>query len=85
VRDAVRPSSTTTALIVGVGVLSATANLLFLAATGHGQLAIVAVVTALYPAATVLMARIFLGEHWTLLQATGLLIAVGAITLVTIG
>jgi drug/metabolite transporter (DMT)-like permease len=83
--DAGRPSSTATALTLGAGVLSATANLLFLAATGHGQLAVVAVFTALYPAVTVLMARVFLSEYWTRLQAVGLLIAAAAIILVTIG
>jgi drug/metabolite transporter (DMT)-like permease len=84
-KDAGRPSSTATALTLGAGVLSATANLLFLAATGHGQLAIVAVLTALYPAVTVIMARVFLSERWTWLQAAGLLIAAAAIILVTIG
>jgi drug/metabolite transporter (DMT)-like permease len=83
--DAGRPSITAAALTLGAGVLSATANLLFLAATGHGQLAIVAVLTALYPAVTVLMARVFLSEHWTWPQAAGLLIAAAAIILVTIG
>lgn len=84
-QDAGRPSNTAAALTLGAGVLSAIANLLFLAATGHGQLAIVAVLTALYPAVTVLMARVFLSEHWTWLQATGLLVAAAAIVLVTIG
>jgi drug/metabolite transporter (DMT)-like permease len=84
-QDAGRPSRTASALTLGAGVLSAAANLLFLAATGHGQLAIVAVLTALYPAVTVLMARAFLSEHWTWLQAAGLIIAAAAIILVTIG
>lgn len=47
-------------LTVATGVLSGLANLLFLAATGHGELAIVAVLSALYPAFTVLLARAFL-------------------------
>lgn len=84
-RAAGRPSRTATALTLGVGVLSGTANLLFLAATGHGQLAIVAVLTALYPAVTVLMARVFLSERWTRVQAIGLLIAAAAVILVSTG
>lgn len=67
------------------GVLSGGANLLFLAATGHGQLAIVAVVTALYPAGTVFLARVVLDERWSRLQAAGLLTAAAAIVLVSAG
>jgi drug/metabolite transporter (DMT)-like permease len=72
-------------LTLGAGVLSGIANLLFLAATGRGALAIVAVLTSLYPAATVVLARAFLAERWTRLQATGLLTSVAAIILVTAG
>jgi drug/metabolite transporter (DMT)-like permease len=79
------PSRTTMALTLGAGVLSGTANLLFLAATGHGQLAIVAVVTALYPVVTVIMARVSLSERWTRIQAIGLLVAAAAVVLVTTG
>jgi drug/metabolite transporter (DMT)-like permease len=79
-----RPTSSATALTLLAGVLSGTANLLFLAATGHGQLAIVAVVTALYPAVTVLLARTILSEQWTRLQAAGLVTAAVAVLLVTI-
>ena len=52
--------------------LSGTANLLFLAATGRGPLAVVAVLTALCPGITVLLARAVLAERWTRLQAVGL-------------
>lgn len=67
------------------GLLSAAANLLFLAATGHGQLAVVAVITSLYPSVTVLLARIVLAERWTGTQLVGLLAAAGAVILVGIG
>jgi drug/metabolite transporter (DMT)-like permease len=66
------------------GVLSGTANLLFLAATGHGELAIVAVLSALYPAFTVLMARVVLSERWSLSQMVGLAAAVVAVILVSV-
>lgn len=79
------PSRSAVALMLGAGVLSGIANLLFLAATGRGALAIVAVLTSLYPAATVLLARAFLAERWTRVQATGLLTSVAAIILVTAG
>ncbi len=70
---------------VAAGLLGGAANLLFLAATGQGQLAEVAVLTALYPAVTVLLARLFLAEHWTRWQAVGLLTAGVAIALVSAG
>jgi drug/metabolite transporter (DMT)-like permease len=79
-----RPHLDTAALTVTAGVTSATANLLFLAATGHGQLSIVAVLTALYPAVTVLLARALLSERWTRPQVTGLLLSAAAIALITI-
>ena len=73
------------ALAVGAGLLSGIANLLFLAATGHGPLAVVAVLTALCPGITVLLARAVLAERWTRLQAVGLLAAALAIALISAG
>jgi drug/metabolite transporter (DMT)-like permease len=61
------------------------ANLLYLAATGVGQLAVVAVVTALYPAVTILLARVAFREHWSLFQVAGLVVSVFAIAAVSIG
>lgn len=78
-----RPSRRAVGLILAGGVLSGGANLLFLAATGHGALAIVAVVTALYPAVTVMLARVLLGERWSRRQAVGLVTAAVAIALVS--
>jgi uncharacterized membrane protein len=70
---------------VAAGVLAALANLLFLTATGHGELAIVAVLTSLYPGFTVILARLVLAERWTRLQVTGLLAALLAVVLVSVG
>ena len=69
-------------MIVLAGLLSGCANLFFLASTGHGKLAIVAVVAALYPAFTVLLARFVLSERWSRLQVVGLVSAAAAIVLV---
>lgn len=73
------------ALTIGAGLLGGTANLIYLAATGRGQLAIVAVLTALYPAVTVLLARACLAERWTRLQALGLVTAAAAVILLRLG
>ena len=79
-----RPLRSTVALILTGGVLSAGGDLLFLAAVGHGQLAIVAVISSLYPAATVLLARAVLAERWTRVQAAGLVLSLAAIVLVSV-
>jgi uncharacterized membrane protein len=70
---------------VAAGFLAAVANLLFLTATGHGELAIVAVLTSLYPGFTVILARLVLAERWTRLQVIGLLAALVAVVLVSVG
>lgn len=70
-------------LTLVAGVVSGTANLLFLAASGKGELAIVAVLSSLYPAFTVLLARAVLAEHWSRSQALGLAAAVIAVVLVS--
>jgi drug/metabolite transporter (DMT)-like permease len=64
------------------GVLSGVANLLYLLATHRGELAIVGVVSSLYPAATVLMARVWLAERWNRVQIVGMVAAMVAVVLV---
>jgi drug/metabolite transporter (DMT)-like permease len=70
---------------VTTGVLGGIANLLYLAATGAGQLAVVAVVTALYPAVTVLLARLTLDERWSRLQIAGLVSSALAVAAISVG
>lgn len=80
-----KPWAGTFAIMVGAALLSGVANLLFLASTGHGQLAVVAVLSAMYPAVTVLLARVVLNERWTRLQIAGLSLGAVAVLLVTLG
>ncbi|MHB8393515.1 MAG: EamA family transporter [Candidatus Dormibacteria bacterium] len=68
---------------VGAGVLGGVANISFLAATGRGQLAMVAVITSLYPGVTIVLARLLLSERWTRVQAVGLVGAVAAIAMIS--
>jgi uncharacterized membrane protein len=79
-----RPSRSTLMLTFYAGGLGAAGNLLFLDATGRGELAIIAVVSSLYPAATVVLARAFLSERWSRMQTTGLLTSLAAIVLVSL-
>ncbi|WP_053707393.1 EamA family transporter [Streptomyces sp. NRRL B-3648] len=72
------------ALSATAGVLDSVANLLFLLAARSGDLAVVAVVTALYPAGTVLLARGVLAERVHRGQLVGLgtaAVAVGLLAL----
>ena len=67
-----------------MGPLGATAQGAFLYASQHGLLSVVSVLTALYPAGTVLLARYVLGEHLSPLQRTGLGVAGAAAVLIAI-
>ena len=66
------------------GVLDAAANVLFLTALDHGLMSVVAVLTALYPAGTVLLARFVLGEHLSAVQRAGLGVAGVAAVLIAL-
>jgi drug/metabolite transporter (DMT)-like permease len=72
-------------LAIGSGALGALANLAFLLAVRSGDLSIVAVITALYPAATVLLARVVLGERLHPSQVVGLAAAALAVSLLALG
>ena len=66
------------------GVLDSVANLLFLLASRSGDLAVVAVITALYPAGTVLLARTVLAERIHRGQLVGLGTAAIAVSLLAL-
>lgn len=72
-------------MLTAAGIFGGGGNLLLLTATGIGQLPIVVVFTALYPAITIMLARIFLGERWNRAQAVGLVATAAAVTLITLG
>ncbi len=76
-----RPAYAMSAL---AGALDAAANLLFLLAARSGDLAVVAVITALYPASTVLLARAVLGERVHRGQLLGLAAAATAVALLAL-
>jgi drug/metabolite transporter (DMT)-like permease len=67
------------------GALDSLANFAFLLAVREGALAVVAVITALYPAGTVLLARVVLGERIGRTQLAGLGLAMVAVVLLALG
>ncbi|MGW7098818.1 EamA family transporter [Streptomyces sp. NPDC054838] len=72
------------AMSASAGVLDSVANLLFLLAARSGDLAVVAVITALYPAGTVLLARSVLAERIHRGQLIGLGTAAVAVSLLAL-
>ncbi|MGY5010476.1 EamA family transporter [Streptomyces sp. 900105755] len=72
------------ALSATAGVLDSVANLLFLLAARSGDLTVVAVITALYPAGTVLLARGVLAERVHRGQLVGLGAAAVAVSLLAL-
>jgi drug/metabolite transporter (DMT)-like permease len=72
-------------LLLAAGLLAGAANLSFIIANHHGELAVVAVLTALYPGFTVILARIVLGERWSSPQKVGLVTALVATLFVSLG
>lgn len=69
----------------GAGALETLGIALYLVAARHGLVALVGAVSSLYPAATVLLARVVLGERLSRLQLAGLAMAVVGIGLVGLG
>jgi drug/metabolite transporter (DMT)-like permease len=67
---------------IGCGTLDMLANALYLVATREGPLSLVATLASLYPASTVLLARVTLGERLSRSQALGVVCALAAVVLI---
>ena len=71
-------------LAVAAGLLDSTANVAYLLATREGLLSLVAVVASLYPAGTVFLARVVLGERLGPQRLAGVVTALVAVALIAI-
>lgn len=79
------PTRSGRGLIALTGVFDTGSNVLFLFALRAGDLTTVAVLTALYPISTVVLARIVLHERMTINQLLGFVSALGATVLIAAG
>ena len=71
--------------VVGAGIIDMIANLFFLLASRAGLLVVATIVTSLYPAPTVILARLFFHERLSPSRVAGLLLAVAGVALIGIG
>jgi drug/metabolite transporter (DMT)-like permease len=67
------------------GFLDITASALFIFASLHGRLDEAVLITSLYPAVTVLLARLLLKEHFSRWKIVGLLAALAAVPMLAAG
>jgi drug/metabolite transporter (DMT)-like permease len=84
-RDLGLPPAGTRRFSLLAGAAGAGGTAMFFLATHHGLLAITAVITSLYPAGTILLARVLLGERLTPLRIAGLCFAAASVALIAAG
>ena len=81
----VRMPAGAAALAVVGGTVDMAANALYLASTWFGDLSVVVTLASLYPASTVLLARLFLRERLNTVQAAGVVCALIAVVAIVAG
>ncbi len=82
-KAATRPGGTSmTALAILAGLLDTSGNGLYMLSSLGGRLDVAAVLSSLYPGATIVLAAIFLRERATRLQALGMVCALVAVALI---
>jgi drug/metabolite transporter (DMT)-like permease len=84
-RASLRPPRQLLPMLVGVGVFDTGANVFVAAATTHGAAGIVAVLSALYPVVTVVLAWRLLGEHLARSKRVGGVVALAGAAFVAAG
>jgi drug/metabolite transporter (DMT)-like permease len=80
-----RPGRRPGRLAAITGVTGAAGTILYFFATHDGFLAVTAVLTSLYPAITIVLARVMLGERLTALRLAGLALAAACVALIAVG
>jgi drug/metabolite transporter (DMT)-like permease len=72
-------------LVTAGGVLDTAATILLGYAFAHGNLAVVSVLAAQYPVATVILARVVLTERISRIQAAGVVLALAGLAMLATG
>jgi len=83
-RQQLLPKKTVFPLVVLAGVLDALGNAFFVLATHVGRLDVAAILSSLYPAATVVLAALIVRERVTRIQTIGIFLALVAIPLISV-
>ena len=76
------PSANALSMALAAGMFDVCGVALFVLGTRHGRLDVVAVLSSLYPAMTVVLARIYLKEHINGPQRAGMVAALAAVALI---
>jgi uncharacterized membrane protein len=84
-RTGFRLTPGTAAVVAVSGVIDVTANLLYLLGTREGLVSVVAVLTSLYPGATVALARVVVKERLSVHQLVGLGLALAGVAAMASG
>lgn len=84
-RRSLRMDPSVARVAIAGGALDMLANALYLIASRAGALSVVVTLTSLYPASTVLLARVVLGERLNAWQVVGIVCALMAIVLIVGG
>ncbi len=81
-RQTLVPVRSTVRIILLAGAIDMSANVLYVLAAYAGYLSVAAVLTSLYPASTVFLARIVLGERLAAVQKAGVVLALLGVALI---
>jgi uncharacterized membrane protein len=84
-RQSLRMVRPVAAIAIGGGVIDMLANALYLLASRRGPLSEIVTLASLYPASTVILARLVLGERLNAWQQAGIASAIVAVTLIVRG
>lgn len=81
-RQRVRVAGPVLRVVIACGILEVLANALYIVATRGGPLSVVVTLASLYPASTVLLARLVIGERLSRHQTAGVVCALVAVVLI---
>jgi drug/metabolite transporter (DMT)-like permease len=84
-RHSLRMDAPALRTVVACGVVDMAANAMYVIASQNGPLSIIVTLTSLYPASTVVLARVVLGERLSAWQVTGVACALVAVTMIVGG